>query len=123
MKCPKCGHENPPENLYCEECDWRLDQTYKGKDPTEPKKRNSLAFAVVSLIVGVIAIALAFVDGADIGAVIVGAIGMLVGSYSVNLPRYLQDKNKGVCMGLSGIGMILSVFGFIVGLAIIAGVF
>lgn len=111
MRCPKCGKDNPPDTLYCEECDWRLDMPYRA-----PKKRNPMAFSAVALIVGIVAIALCFVDGAAVGGIVVGAIGLVIGSYSVNLPRYLQEGNKGLCMGLAGVGMILSVFGFILGL-------
>ena len=118
MRCPKCGHDNPPDTLFCEECDWRLDVGYRA-----PKKRNPMAFVVIALVVGVVSVALGFVDGAAIGGVVVGALGLVLGSYSVNLPRYLQDSNKGVCMGLAGVGMILSVFGFILGLMVYAGVF
>lgn len=118
MKCPRCGTENPPETLYCEECDWRLDQPFR-----EPRERNPLAFAVAALVVGIVAVALAFVDGAEYGAILVGAVGLVLGSYSVNLPRYLQPENKTTCIGLSAAGAVLSVFGFIAGLAVVAGVF
>ncbi len=123
MKCTKCGYENSLENIYCEECDWRLDQTYKGREKDTAKKKNQIVFAGASLVVGVIVIALGFVENAEISAVVVGAVGIVLGSYSVNLPRYLHDSNKGICMALAGIGMILSVFGFILGLTVYAGVF
>ena len=118
MRCPKCGHENPPEALFCEECDWRLDVGYRA-----PKKRNPMVFAGIALVIGIVAIALCFVDGAAIAGVIVGALGLVFGSYSVNLPRYLNPDNKSVCMGLATAGVVLSVFGFILGFAAIAGVF
>ena len=64
-----------------------------------------------------------FVDGAEYGAIGVGAVGLILGSYSVNLPRYLNPDNKSVCMGLATAGVVLSVFGFILGLMVYAGVF
>lgn len=118
MRCPKCGYDNPPDTLYCEECDWRLDQPFKA-----PKERNPLAFAAVALVVGIAAIALAFIDEAEIGAILLGAVGLVLGSYSVNLPRYLNPDNKSLCMALAALGTVLSVFGFIAGLAVVAGVF
>ncbi len=123
MKYTKCGYENHSENLYCEECDWKLNQTYRGREKDVVKKRNLIAFAGASLVVGIITIALGFVEGVEIGAVIVGAVGMILSSYSVNLPRYLHDSNKWVCMVISGLGIILNVFGFILGFAVYAGVF
>lgn len=123
-RCPKCGAENPPEALYCEECDWRLDQPFR-----KPKERNPLAFAAAALAVGIVATALALasafasVGGAEYGAIVVGMAGLVLGSYSVNLPRYLQPENKTTCVALAGVGAVLSVFGFIAGLAVVAGVF
>lgn len=121
MQCPKCGHDNPPEALFCEECDWRLDLPVGATPKT--KKRNPLAFAVLALVVGLVSAILIFVDGAEYGAIGVGAVGLILGSYSVNLPRYLNPNNKSVCMGLATAGVVLSVFGFILGFAAIAGVF
>ena len=118
MRCPKCGKDNPPEALFCEECDWRLDVGYRA-----PKKRNPMVFAGIAFVIGIVAIALCFVDGAAIARLIVGALGLVFGSYSVNLPRYLEDSNKTVCMAVAGVGMVLSVFGFIYGLVVYAGVF
>ena len=118
MRCPKCGKENPPEALFCEECDWRLDVGYRA-----PKKRNPMVFAGIALVIGIVAIALCFVEGAAIVGVVIGAVGLVFGSYSVNLPRYLEDANKTACMAIAGVGMVLSVFGFIYGLVVYAGVF
>ena len=78
MRCPKCGHDNPSDTLFCEECDWRLDVPYR-----PPKKRNPLAFALVSLVIGAAALVLAFLDGtAGIGLVL-SMIGFILGLASV----------------------------------------
>lgn len=116
MRCPKCGHDNPQDTLFCEECDWRLDVRYR-----EPKKRNPLAFSAVAVVVGVIALALSFIDGTALAGAVIGAVGLVVGSYSVNLPRYIPDCNRGLCTGLAAVGMVLSVIGFILGLIAYAG--
>ena len=110
MKCPKCGFDNPPNTVFCEECDWRLDQKVEAKD----KKRNPMMFAAVSIVLGVIACATYFVDQMTV-AVVVGAVGMLVGGYSVNLPRLLEGSNRAVCMVLSTIGLFASIIGFLFG--------
>lgn len=117
MRCPKCGNENPPDTLFCESCDWRLDVPYR-----PPKKRNPLAFAAVSLVIGVIAGACAFLNGTETVALVAGIIGVLIGSYSINLPKLLGSDNKSLCMAVAGIGLILSMVGLILGLAGIAGV-
>lgn len=116
MQCPRCGYNNPPDTLYCEECDWRLDQKF-----TPEKKRNPLLFSGISLVIGVIAIALAFVSGYEMVAIVVGAVGMVASGYSVNLPRYMPDANKGLCTALAGVGIAFSVIGFLLGLAAYAG--
>ncbi len=116
MKCQKCGFDNPEGTLFCEECDWRLDQIYRPE-----KKRNPLMFAAISCVIGIVAIALAFVSGAEAGAIAAGAIGMVISGYSVNLPRYVEGSNRGMCMALSGVGIALSVIGFLVGLTSVVG--
>lgn len=116
MICPKCGNDNPPDALYCEECDWRLDQPFR-----KPRERNPLAISVIALVIGIVAVALMAVDGAEYGSVAIGAVGLIAGSYAVNLPRYLEPENKTVCVALAAVGTVLSVFGFIAGLAAVAG--
>ena len=116
MRCPKCGHENPSETLFCEECDWRLDQMYRPE-----KKRNPFMFAVLSLVIGAAAAASYFASG--VAALLLGIVGLLLGSYSINIPRYLNPDNKTLCIALAGVGTILSVIGFILGFATVAGAF
>lgn len=118
MICPKCGHNNPPDTLYCEECDWRLDQPFR-----KPKERNPLVFSVAAFVIGIVSLALVAIDGAEYGSVAIGAVGLVIGSYSVNLPRYLNPDNKTLCMALAGAGAFLSIIGFIAGLGSIAGAF
>lgn len=118
MICQRCGKNNPPDTLYCEECDWRLDQPFR-----KPRERNPLAFSVAALVIGIASVALVAVGGIAYGAVAVGAVGLVIGSYSVNLPRYLNPGNKTLCMALAGAGAFLSIIGFIAGLGAIAGAF
>ncbi len=110
MKCPKCGFDNPEGTLFCEECDWRVDQIYRPE-----KKRNPLAFAGIACALGAVSAILGFA-GVAIGAVAAGAVGMVLSGYAVNLPRYIEGSNKGLCTALSGAGIALSVIGFLYGL-------
>lgn len=110
MRCPKCGFDNPADTLFCEECDWRLDQIYKGE-----KKRNPMLFSLVALALGLVSFVSAmFIDEMiGIGA---GVIGMVLSGYAFNLPRYIPC-NKGLCTGMAAIGILLNILGFIFGLA------
>ena len=110
MRCPKCGHDNPADTLFCEECDWRLDRRYTGE-----KKRNPLMFSAVSLILGLIAIVCGLSLQPTIG-VCAGIVGMVISGYSVNLPRYIEC-NKNLCMAMAGIGILLNIVGFLFGLS------
>ncbi|MDO5862414.1 MAG: hypothetical protein Q4Q58_06465 [Thermoplasmata archaeon] len=110
-RCPKCGHENPEETLFCEECDWRLDIPYRPE-----KKRNPLHFAAATLVLGLVAAVCGFTEQ-YIVSVICGAIAMLIGGYSINLPRLLGSENAQTCMALAAVGLILGVVGFILGFA------
>ena len=111
MKCPKCGYDNPPNTVFCEECDWRLDQKVEVKE----KQRNPLAFSAVSFVLGLITMVLYFVEQ-PVAAVVVGAVGMVLGGYSVNLPRFIPGSNKTLCMALAALGIMLSIIGFLFGL-------
>lgn len=113
-KCPQCGHENPPETLFCEECDWRLDLKYKPE-----KQRNPILLPAVTAILGIIAVACGFITGAEIGAVACGGIGMVVGGYSVSAAKLTGGSNAVIALG--GVGLILGVIGFLFGFSIIVG--
>lgn len=115
MKCPKCGFDNPEGTLFCEECDWRTDQIYRPE-----KKRNPLAFAGVACLLGILSLATCLTVSGAAGAGL-GAIGMVLGGYSVNLPRYIAGSNKALCMSLAGLGIALSVIGFLFGLVELVG--
>jgi len=47
---------------------------------------------------------------------ILGGVGLVIGGYSFNISRLLAAENRGTLMAMSGIGMLLSVFGFIYGM-------
>ncbi len=117
MKCSKCGHENPSENLFCEECDWRLDIKY-----VPEKKRNPLMFAAITLVLGIIAIVCSVPDISAIGGTVIGGIAMVIGGYSTGVARHVEGAgNLGLI--ISGIGLILGVVGFLMGFVALAGEF
>lgn len=109
MKCPKCGFDNPADTLFCEECDWRLDQKYKGE-----KNRNPLLFSFIAMCLGLISLGYGLGVNA-IGGVVVGIIGMVFSGYSINLPRYIPC-NKALCSAMAALGIMLNVIGFLMGL-------
>jgi len=111
MKCSKCGFENPEEALFCEKCDWKLDETY-----IPEIKINRSIFSVIALILGIVSIIPIVMNTAYVAAVVLGAIGLVMGGYSFNVPRLMNAPNKGVMMAMSAIGLILSVIAFIYGL-------
>ena len=111
MKCPKCGFDNPEDVLFCKECDWRVDIPY-----VPERKPNAVMFCVLALVIGTAAAVLCMVDGMDIAAIALGAIGMVLGGYAVNLPRLLGGERKGLLTLVAGIGLMLSMIGFMLGL-------
>lgn len=117
MKCPKCGYDNPKDVLFCEECDWRLDIPYKPE-----KKRNPMAFSAVALVFGVVGALCGFL-GQYVVAIVCGAIGLLLGGYSINLPRLLGSDNASACVAMSAIGLLCGVIGFVLGFGGALGAF
>ncbi len=113
-KCTKCGSENPDDNLFCENCDWRLDIKY-----VPEKKRNPIAFAVLTLILGVVAVICALMNISSIAGAAIGGIAMVVGGYSTGVARHLGTGNTGLI--IAGVGLVLGVMGFLFGFYGLAG--
>ena len=112
--CPKCGHQNPDNTLYCEECDWRMDQPVS-KTKKEKTSTDVLMYAIAALILGAMSVGM-FLADMSVGGIVAGILGMVDGGYAINLPRYIQC-NKIACSAMAGIGILLSIVGFIFNLA------
>ena len=111
MKCSKGGVDNDENAIFCEKCDWKLGETY-----IPEMKINKSFFSIITLVVGIIAAVLAYLDATHMVGMILGGLGLVIGGYSFNITRLLAAENRGVLMAMSGIGMLLSVFGFIYGM-------
>lgn len=110
MRCPKCGYDNPSGTLFCEECDWRMDQPVKA-EMGFPKEYVT----IIAVIIGVISVVLWFLD-VFFGAIALGAIGMVLGGYSMTFVRYNDVDSKMIMLVLTGVAICTSVIGFILGL-------
>lgn len=118
MNCPKCGHDNPEGTLFCEECDWRMDQKVGFGGSSFDKSSIIVYTAFLSAALGIAAIISTFIAGGGWFAVAFGAVGMALSGYSQTAVRIIDLKGK-VKMSLilvDGIGIITSVIGFIYGL-------
>ena len=114
MKCPKCQHDNDERTIFCEECDHRLDQPYKKRTMVPPTYG-----ALIALALGVISLMTAFEGTAWFLPAVLGAIGIFLGSFSLSAARKANIQDKMQWMVLSGIGMALSVIGFMWGLSLL----
>ena len=113
MKCPKCGLDNPDDEIFCERCDWKLNTPYKGDGSFNKVLFSSfggLVFGLTSLLVAIL----------DFGiyAVVFGAIGLLLSSFGQTYVRAsdMEGNQRMVFVVIAGIGLIASVIGFIFGL-------
>ena len=111
MKCSKCGFDNPEDAIFCQKCDWKLGETY-----IPEMKINRSIFSVIALILGIVAIIPIVLNQMPIVAIVFGALGLVMGGYSFNVPRLVNAPNKGILMALSAIGIVLSVIAFIYGM-------
>ncbi len=114
MRCPRCGTENPPETLFCQNCDWRLDMKFR-----PDKMRNTLELAGITIILGLASVVCCFFDAALVGAG-VGAIAMVLGGYSVSVCKLMDPGSKKSFM-ISALGLMLGVIGFLVGFSAAVG--
>ena len=115
MICPKCGHENPDNELFCEECDFRMDQKYR-----KPVDRSQVvvygSFAAAAL--GIAATISIFLD-THIFGLIFGAIAMFLSSYTMTLTRMMGIKGnvKIILLVIEAVGLVTGAYGFILGLS------
>jgi hypothetical protein len=110
MKCSKCGFDNKEDAIFCEKCDWKLDETY-----IPEMKVNRGIFSILALVFGAAGLVPVVLGTMGIAATILGAIGLVIGGYSFNYSRVMGSKNKNALMACSAIGLILSVIDFIYG--------
>ena len=114
MICPKCGHENPEGELFCEECDFRMDQKYR-----KPVDRSQIivygSFAAAAF--GIAAALSILLEGYIFGLVF-GAIGMFLSSYTMTLTRMtgLKGNIRITLLSIQAIGLVTAAVGFIFGL-------
>lgn len=114
MICPKCGHENPDNELFCEECDFRMDQKYK-----VPVDRSMImvygSFAAAAFG---IAATVSILLEVPIFGLIFGIIGMFLSSYTMTMVRMtgLKGNIRLTLLIIEAIGLVTSAYGFIYGL-------
>lgn len=114
MKCPRCGTDNPPDKLFCENCDWRLDMPFKPEKAT-----MAVQLSMASFVMGLLSVACLALGGLDIAAALLGAITLVLGGYSITAAR-IQGAGK-LYVALSGIGLFLGILGFLLGFFAVAG--
>ncbi|MCL2142665.1 MAG: zinc ribbon domain-containing protein [Methanomassiliicoccaceae archaeon] len=117
MKCPKCHHDNPDDTIFCEECDHRMDQPVRRETATIPP----LYAVIIALVLGVVSVICYFLtEEMWYVPVCVGAIGLVLGSYSMTVTRNTPNiDNKKELMILAGAAMGVSVIGFMLGITLI----
>ena len=114
MICPKCGHENPDNELFCEECDFRMDQKYR-----KPVDRSQIivygSFAGAAF--GITSVLSILLEG-YIFAAIFGAFGIFLSSYTMTLTRVAGVKGniKITLLCIQAIGLVTAAIGFVIGL-------
>lgn len=121
MKCPKCGHENPNDELFCEKCDWKVTEK-----PKADRSEYMIYIAIASVVFGLAAVILDAYSALNnynpnfgVWSAVFGAIGLVIGSYSMTYIRIIDvdKRTKNVLIAIAAIGLVLSIFGFIIGIA------
>lgn len=115
MRCPKCGHENPDNELFCEECDFRMDQKYR---KTVDKSQIIVYGSFAAAAFGIAATLSIFLEGYIFGAIF-GALGMFLSSYTMTLTRMtgITGRIKIILMVIEAVGLATAAYGFVMGLS------
>ncbi len=111
MKCSKCGHENPEDSIFCEECDWKLDETY-----IPEVKADRTIICYLAMIIGIACMVSTLAKANGIICIGLGAIGLIVGGYAFNIPRLTDHVNRKLLMAISALGLALSAIAFMFGI-------
>jgi hypothetical protein len=123
MKCPKCRHENSADEIFCEECDHRLDQPYRYEKETTTMP--PLYAVIIAIILGAAATILALLVILDVltlewyYAVIPGALGIVLGTYSLRTARTVEGAGGKKLQTIAAAAAALSVVGFMLGITLI----
>ena len=114
--CPRCGTENPADKLFCQNCDWRLDMEFR-------PERASMAvqLSIATFAIGALSIVCLVLGDTELVAALLGAVALVLGGYSFNIAR-IRGAGKTYVL-LSGIGLFMGIFGFLLGFVDIAGGF
>ena len=115
MKCPKCGHENDEGEIFCQKCDWQLNRPHK--ESMDPMTKVIIA-GFGGLIFGTAALIVAILGFGIYGAVF-GGIGLVLGSFGITFVRAsgYEGQQKKVFLIVTGAALIISICGFIFGIA------
>ena len=113
MRCPKCHNDNPDDALFCENCDHRMDQPVRREGPFMSPRYATL----IALALGAVSLLFYFIAGAAIAAVCTGAVGIVLGTYSLRVSRSVKGDDKTLMLILAVAATILSAAGFILGIS------
>ena len=85
--------------------------SYSGKPP-----RNPVVYGILSLVCGTVGTGLAFYTDYFMIATILGAVGMVVGGFSVSIANHFPSKDRFQYMWFAVAGIMASVIAFMFGL-------
>jgi uncharacterized membrane protein len=93
-----------------------LDQPYRGKN--ESTTISPMFAVAIALGLGIFSALLVLTKTAEwYIPVMVGAIGIVVGTYSLRIARTVADDKKMMMLILAGVAVALSVIGFVMGIS------
>lgn len=80
--------------------------------------RNPVGYALVALFCGVIGTVITFtLTDYSMVSTILGAVGMVIGGFAINVANHFPTRDRVPFMGLSAVGLMTSVIAFMFGLA------
>lgn len=80
--------------------------------------KNPLGSGAITFICGLAGLLIALLaNDIAIAGLILGALGLVVGGYAINVANRAIDEQRMMYLSVAGIGLMLSVLAFMIGLA------
>ncbi len=86
-------------------------------DDINVPQSNPMGKCIAALLCGLIGVVLVFIDGMAAIGFAIGAIGLVLGGFAINIASKSTGNERMMLMAFAGLGIMLSVLAFMLGIS------